>query len=100
MTRTVSATAAKAGLAALMGAVEVGGEPIIIERRGRPVVALVRVDDLHPVTDGPPGDPPFRGFLTLVGAWADASEGEIDAFLEAVYSARESDQGRAVALEP
>jgi prevent-host-death family protein len=46
MVKRVSTAQAKAQLSALMAQVAYGGERIIIERRGKPLAALVSVDDL------------------------------------------------------
>lgn len=91
---------AKAKLSELMARAGYGGERFLIERRGRPLAALVGVEDLERLerergeagaTERP------RGALALAGAWGDVVEdGEIDAMLEDIYSARERDHGRPV----
>jgi prevent-host-death family protein len=98
MTRRVSTAVAKATLSELIGAVAFGRERVVIERRGRPVAALVSVEDVavldetRPVTDGP------LGALALVGAWADVGDEAIDRFIDDIYAARDMDVGRRVDL--
>jgi antitoxin (DNA-binding transcriptional repressor) of toxin-antitoxin stability system len=94
--RAVGAAEAKTHLAALLSGVFYRGERYVIERRGKPIAALV---PLHDVTEPSPGDVPFNGFLSLAGGWADAEDGEIDALLSDIYKARAADRGRPVSLE-
>ncbi len=55
MPRRVSVRDARAHFAELIGAVHISGEPIVIERHGRPVVALVPVEQI--VAPQPNDDP-------------------------------------------
>ena len=50
MTKRVSAANAKAHLSALVAEVAFGGEQVIIERRGKPMAALVGLDEKGPKT--------------------------------------------------
>ncbi|HLH25003.1 MAG TPA: type II toxin-antitoxin system Phd/YefM family antitoxin [Chloroflexota bacterium] len=100
MAKRVSAAQAKAQLSALMAQVAYGGEHVIIERRGKPLAALVSVDDLQRLEGAaaPPAQPP--SVPPWVGAWGDLlTDEEIDAFIADVYAARERDLGRPVELE-
>ena len=100
MAEKVRVTEAKAQLSALMARVGYGGERFLIERRGRPLAALVGVEDLARL-EGEKGDAPSRrmGALALVGAWGEAEEKDLDAVLEGIYAEREHDAGRPVDLE-
>ncbi len=94
---------AKAKLSELMARAGYGGERFLIERRGKPLAALVGVEDLRRLEEergvGTAVRAP-RGALALVGAWGDLVEdGEIDAMLEEIYLARERDVGRPVDLD-
>jgi antitoxin YefM len=86
----VRVTEAKAHLSELMARVGYGGERFVIERRGRPLAALVGVGDLERLEKG---DSTSRllGAIGLVGAWGEAEESEI-------YAERERDTGRTVDL--
>lgn len=101
--KVVRATEAKAHLSALMARAGYGGERFLIERRGRPLAALVGVEDLERLEDEREGSSPRsgrRGALALVGAWGGLAEDEeIDAMLQEIYAARERDTGRQVNLE-
>ena len=99
MAEKVRVTEAKAQLSALMARVGYGGERFVIERRGRPLAALVGVEDLARL-EGEKGDAPSRrlGALALVGAWGEAEEKDLDAVLEGIYAERKRDTGRPVDL--
>jgi prevent-host-death family protein len=93
----VRVTEAKARFSELMARVGYGGERFVIERRGRPLAALVGVGDLERLEKGDP-DSRLLGAIGLVGAWGEAEEPEVDAVLEEIYAERERDTGRAVDL--
>ena len=100
MAERISSARAKAQLPSLVAQVAYGGKHFIIERRGRPLAALVTVADLERLEQGPPGPSPQpQGFLALVGAWKDVGDEEIDKFIKDIYTARAADTGRAVDLE-
>ncbi|MGH3147480.1 MAG: type II toxin-antitoxin system Phd/YefM family antitoxin [Rubrobacter sp.] len=95
----VRVTEAKAHLSELMARVGYGGERFVIERRGRPLAALVGVEDLERLeTEGGDAVPRPRGALALVGAWRAAEERDLDAVVEEIYAERERDTGRPVDL--
>ncbi len=100
MAEKVRVSEAKANLSELMARAGYGGERFLIERRGRPLAALVGVEDLERLERERGEAGRSRGALALVGAWGDVVEdGEIDAMLEDIYSARERDPGRPVDLD-
>lgn len=98
MTTRVSVAKAKAELSALMAAVAYEGRHVIIERRGRPMAALVSVDDLEQIGRERAASTRPRGALALIGAWSDVDDREIDAIVADIYAAREQDTGRHVEL--
>lgn len=97
--KKVSAAQAKAQLAALVAEVAYRGEHIIIERRGKPLAALVSIADLERLEQGQSTSAQPRGALALVGIWRDVAEEELDALVSDIYASRERDLGRAVKLE-
>ena len=97
MAEKVRVTEAKAHLSELMARVGYGGERFVIERRGRPLAALVGVEDLERLEKGDSTSRPV-GAMSLVGAWGEAEESEVDAVLEEIYAERERDTGRTVDL--
>jgi prevent-host-death family protein len=98
MARRVPLAEAKAKLSAMVDEVLHEGEHVVIQRHGRPVAALVSMQDLarleeYRATTHPPG------LLGLVGAWGDVPDEKIDAWLADVYATRAL-PGREVTLEP
>ncbi len=81
-----------------MAQVAYGAERYVIERRGKPLAALVSVDDLKRLEQlGAPSRP--RGALALVGAWRELQEPDLDALIADIHAQRARDTGRAVSLE-
>jgi prevent-host-death family protein len=97
MTRHVSTAEAKAKFSELVGTVASGRERVVIERRGRPVAALVSIEDAQaleatrPTTRSAP-----RGALAFVGAWSEVGDEVIDRLVDDIYAARDADLGRPV----
>ena len=98
MTTRVSVAKAKAELSALMAAVAYQGRHVIIERRGRPMAALVSVDDFEQIARERAAAMRPRGALALIGAWGDVDDHEIEAMVADIYAARGRDTGRQVEL--
>ncbi len=98
MTKRIGVAEAKAKFSELLEAVAHGDEHYIIERHGRPVAALVTPEELEQIQANPAWSSQPKGFLALVGLWADVPDEEIDAMLDEIYRLRDADQGRAVDL--
>ena len=99
MATRVSVAQAKAELSALMAAVAYQGQRVVIERRGKPMAALVSVDDLEQIDGERATAARPRGALALIGAWGDLGDRDIEAMVADIYAAREQDTGRPVELE-
>ena len=98
MTRKVTASEAKAQLSALIAEVAYGGERFVIEKRGKPVAALISVEDLKTLGPEPRISGKPRGPLALIGMWKDLGDDKIDEMVSDIYSQRENDKGRKVEL--
>ena len=99
MAEKIRVTEAKAQLSALMARVGYRGERFVIERWGRPLAALVGVEDLERLEQGQ--DTMFSrplGALALVGAWGEVEEKDLDVVLGEIYAERERDTGCPVDL--
>lgn len=96
--KRVSAAQAKAQFSALVAEVAYNGARVIIERRGRPLAALVSLDDLERLGRGRTLSTQPRGALALVGAWRELEDREIDALVEDIYAQRAREMGRPVNL--
>lgn len=99
MTKRISAAQAKAQLSALVAQVAYGGEHYIIERRGKPLAALVSVDDLQRLEQERTTSARPQGALAIVGAWREVDDQDLDALIADIYSERARDTGRPVELE-
>ncbi|MBM3925525.1 MAG: type II toxin-antitoxin system Phd/YefM family antitoxin [SAR202 cluster bacterium] len=101
MTKKVSAAKAKAHFSELTANVARTGQRVIIERRGKPVAAIVSIGDLECLEREQRLSEEPVGALALVGAWSDLmTDEEIDQFIKDIYESRERDFGRPVELEP
>jgi prevent-host-death family protein len=95
----VRATVAKAQLSALMARAGYAGERFIIERRGRPLAALVSVEDLERLEEEQNATTSRSlGAIALTGAWGESDEKDLDAVFDEIYAEREYDTGRSVDL--
>ena len=99
MTKRISAAQAKAHLSDLMAQVAYGGEHYVIERRGKPLAALVSVDDLERLEQEGATSARPQGALAIVGAWREVDDQDLDGLIADIYSQRSRDTGRPVSLE-
>ncbi len=65
-----------------------GGQHVIIERHGVPLVALVSFADLDILEQDRTTSPSPHGALAIVGAWEEVGDDAIDAFIEDIYEQR------------
>ena len=95
MSTSVSVGEAKRRLSELMSRVVYCGERFVIERRGKPMVALVSAEDLARLEQEPvaPG-----GLLAALGAWADFEE--MDELVAGIYEQRLEARDRGVWRDP
>ena len=99
MAKRVSAAQAKAQLSALSAEVAYGGQRVVIERRGRPLAALVSMADLELLGQDRAASARPHGALALAGAWREVDDEDLEALIEDIYAGRENDAGRPVELE-
>ena len=94
MENVLSVANAKKHLSELMSRVAYNNERFLIERRGKPMAALVSAEDLAQLEQEPKAG---QGLLSAVGACADFDEW--DQMIEEIYRQREQAQDRAVSLD-
>ena len=99
MAKRVSAAQAKARFSALTAEVAYGGQHVIIERRGTPLVALVSVSELELLEQTRATSARPQGALALAGAWREVNEEHLESLIEDIYADRDKDTGRPVELE-
>jgi len=93
MTRKLSVADAKREFSELMSRVQFRGERFIIERRGKPMAALVSVDDLKKI-QSQAETPRQLGLIGIIGAWQDYPK--LDDVISEIYNARKRAKDRNV----
>ena len=94
MSENLSVADAKKRLSELMSRVVYNNERFLIERRGKPMAALVSTEDLARLerdTKSP------QGLLAAVGAWSEFEE--LDQMVKDIYRQRGEAQDRDVNLD-
>lgn len=91
----MSVAEAKKRLSELMSRVAYKGERFLIERRGKPMAALVSVEDLARLEKGVEAP---KGLMAVVGALAEFDE-DVDKMIEDIYRQRGQAKDRAVVPE-
>ena len=99
MAKRVSAAQAKAQFSALTAEVAYGGQHVIIERHGTPLVALVSMSDLERLEQEQTTSARPQGALALVGGWREVKDEHLESLVEDIYADRDKDTGRPVELE-
>ena len=94
MRENLSVADAKKHLSELMSRVAYNNERFLIERRGKPMAALVSTEDLARLEKEAKAG---QGLLAAVGACADFEEWDL--MIENIYLQREQAQDRAVELD-
>ena len=94
MAKIRSVADAKKNLSELMSRVAYNNERFLIQRRGKPMAALVSVEDLARLEKDPVGP---KGLMAAGGALADFDG--LDSMIEEIYRQREQAQDRQVDLE-
>lgn len=96
MNKKLSVADAKKHLSEIMSRVAYNNERFLIERRGKPMAALVSAQDLARLEQESkaPG-----GLLAAAGAWSELDEDEIDQFVQDIYKQREEAWDREINLD-
>ena len=90
MTKKVSTAQAKAQFSALVDDVAHGGEHVIIERKGKPLAALVSIEELARLEKYQAMSAKPQGALALVGAWRALDDAVIDFLITNIDAEREN----------
>ncbi|MCH8107464.1 MAG: type II toxin-antitoxin system Phd/YefM family antitoxin [Chloroflexi bacterium] len=94
MLTRMSVADAKKHLSELMSRVVYKNERFLIERRGKPMAALVSAEDLAQLEQEPTAS---KGLRAAVGAWADFED--LDQVIDDIYRQREQSTDRPVSFE-
>jgi len=99
MAKSFSTADIKARLSEMISKVVYGHERVVVLRRGKPVAAIISLEDLQRLelldstTDEQLASHPI---MRAFGGWADRED--LDALVSEIYSAREAATGREVEL--
>jgi prevent-host-death family protein len=101
MTLTVDTSQMKAQLSEFIGRVTFGRERVLVLRRGKPVAALVSVEDLRRLegtdqTQATAEKPAEHPIMRVYGRWAGPDDW--DTILEEIYADRLASTGREIEL--
>ena len=96
MAKSFSIAEAKSRFSELVNRAAYGQERFLVERRGKPVGAIVSAADLDRLEAGEPARP-RHGLLAAVGALAEVEE--LDEILEEIQRQRATASDREVILE-
>ena len=94
MVKRVSTIQLRKDLTALLAEVVDNGRHFIIEKRGRPLAALIGVAALELIEQQRTTSADPQGALALAGAWGELKEQEMDALLAGIQAERGGDSCR------
>lgn len=92
MSKTISVAEAKRRFSELMSRVVYAGERFVIERKGKPMIAVVGVEDLKRLEATPTKE--AKGLLAAVGAWEELEN--LDGVVAQIYKYRKKEKVRKV----
>ena len=93
MVKKVSTVQLRKELSALLAHVVDSDRHVIIEKRGKPLAALVSVDALELMEQKRTTSANSLGALALAGAWGDLKDRDMDSLLAAIHAERGGDAG-------
>ena len=95
MAKEIGVAEAKRKFSELLARTAYGGERFIIERRGKPIAALISLEDLQKLEDEKVEEEP-QGLLAAAGALAEYED--FEAVMKEVINGRRRSPGRPVTL--
>ena len=93
MVKRVSTVQLRKEISALLSHVVDSNQHVIIERRGKPLAALVSVDALALMEQKQTTSADSLGALGLAGAWDEVEDRDMDSLLADVHAERGGDAG-------
>ena len=101
MALTFDTSHVKTRLSELVGRVSYGRERVVVLRRGKPMAALISVEDLRRLetletATNNRGAPAVHPIMRAFGGWADRSD--LDNLVAEIYANRAAATGREVSL--
>lgn len=93
MVERVSSAQARKMFSRLLADVAEGGRHVIIEKRGKPLAALVSVDALELMEQKQTTSASPLGALALAGAWGALKDRDMESLIAGLYAERGGDPG-------
>lgn len=93
MSRAIGVAEAKRRFSELMSRTLYKGERFLIERKGKPVAALVSIEDLKKIEEIAAKEEK-KGLLAAAGAWSDYKD--LDQVIDEIYAARKQAVDRKI----
>lgn len=91
MSKNIGVAEVKKSFSAVISEVSLKGEHFVIEKKGKPMAALVSVQELQQI-EGLKGREKNKGLLAAIGAWEDF-EG-LENVVSAIYKGRKKSKDR------
>jgi antitoxin (DNA-binding transcriptional repressor) of toxin-antitoxin stability system len=95
MPKNIGVAEVKKSISAVISEVSVKGEHFIIEKKGKPMVALVSVQELQRI-EGSKEKEKKRGLLAAIGAWEDFEN--LGSTVSTIYERRKKSNDRNAGL--
>ncbi len=93
MTKKIGVAEVKKQFSAVMSEVSLKGEHFIVERKGKPMAAMVSVKDLEMI-EGPKIREKKKGLLAAISAWEDFDD--LEKVVMTIYEGRRKAKERGV----
>ena len=92
MSKNIGVAEVKKSFSAVISEVSLKGEHFVIEKKGKPMAALVSVQDLQRIEDSKEKEKK-KGLLVAIGAWEDFED--LENTVSAIYERRKKSKDRS-----
>lgn len=93
MVKNLGVAEVKKSFSTVISRVSLKGEHFVIEKKGKPMAALVTIQDLQQIA-GAGEKKPNKGLLAAIGAWEDFQD--LEKTIGAIYGQRKKSKDRGV----
>ena len=92
MSKNIGVAEVKKAFSAVISEVSLKGEHFVIEKNGKPMAALVSVQELQQIESSKEKEKK-KGLLAAIGAWEDFED--LDSMVSAIYERRKKSKDRS-----
>jgi len=92
MSKNIGVAEIKKSFSAVISEVSLKGEHFVIEKKGKPMAALVSVQELQRIEDSKEKEKK-KGLLAAIGAWEDFED--LESTVSAIYERRKKSKDRS-----